>query len=386
MDQEDEGDQFCEEDIDQILERRTKVIKHEDGGNVFSKATFQVEEEVDDPFFWDNLLNTKKNSEKEGRIKRLCRKLSRDGNIEDLDELESELKSVNSVSSKEKEVYKLFLEILVNGFKNLSGKFDLKKNIVDNDIKQLYKYCLDLINSEKVKMDFMEKMDEYLLDYDVNLYETFSATYLKHHEQFLFRIQVPVLVYNILGQVSSVEKARGFSKEDDEFICNQTVVMGYGNFTLKGKTSEEVNQRIRKILTVLYHKQDVQDYDNLYLKAILNFGRVTVMNKESVQQYIGRDTTNLEELINKICSMTKRARKDTPEATCYERIVFFDNLEELEEFAPIRKTGMPKTWNSKKDKELRLFLLTEGFVKLYDEYNLTEDVVVKRFEQLFKKS
>ncbi|KAI8069985.1 SNF2 family N-terminal domain-containing protein [Gongronella butleri] len=51
---------FCEEDIDQILERRTTVIRHEgnEKGSVFSKATFSATEkseavELDDPDFWD---------------------------------------------------------------------------------------------------------------------------------------------------------------------------------------------------------------------------------------------------------------------------------------------------------------------------------------------
>ncbi|KAI9316672.1 P-loop containing nucleoside triphosphate hydrolase protein [Dichotomocladium elegans] len=51
---------FCEEDIDQILERRTRVIRHEgnEKGSVFSKATFSATEdnmgvEIDDPDFWE---------------------------------------------------------------------------------------------------------------------------------------------------------------------------------------------------------------------------------------------------------------------------------------------------------------------------------------------
>ncbi|KAI9305451.1 P-loop containing nucleoside triphosphate hydrolase protein [Cunninghamella echinulata] len=51
---------FCEEDIDQILERRTTVIRHEgnEKGSVFSKATFSASNEsnaveLDDPDFWE---------------------------------------------------------------------------------------------------------------------------------------------------------------------------------------------------------------------------------------------------------------------------------------------------------------------------------------------
>ena len=49
---------FCEEDIDQILERRTKVILIESAGkgSTFSKASFATEGaediDLDDPDFW----------------------------------------------------------------------------------------------------------------------------------------------------------------------------------------------------------------------------------------------------------------------------------------------------------------------------------------------
>ncbi|KAI8968258.1 SNF2 family N-terminal domain-containing protein [Mycotypha africana] len=60
MDDEDSA-QFCEEDIDQILERRTTVIRHEgnEKGSIFSKATFattssdQQDVDLDDPDFWE---------------------------------------------------------------------------------------------------------------------------------------------------------------------------------------------------------------------------------------------------------------------------------------------------------------------------------------------
>ncbi|KAI7898024.1 SNF2 family N-terminal domain-containing protein [Cokeromyces recurvatus] len=56
-----ESEQFCAEDIDQILERRTTVIRHEgnEKGSVFSKATFSTTQnnehdvELDDPDFWE---------------------------------------------------------------------------------------------------------------------------------------------------------------------------------------------------------------------------------------------------------------------------------------------------------------------------------------------
>jgi chromodomain-helicase-DNA-binding protein 7 len=55
---EDDGDKFCEEDIDQILERRTQVITLEsEKGSTFSKASFassgiRSDIDIDDPDFW----------------------------------------------------------------------------------------------------------------------------------------------------------------------------------------------------------------------------------------------------------------------------------------------------------------------------------------------
>jgi len=59
MDDDNAGDKFCEEDIDQILTRRTQVIMIESGekGSTFSKASFASSEnadiEIDDPNFWE---------------------------------------------------------------------------------------------------------------------------------------------------------------------------------------------------------------------------------------------------------------------------------------------------------------------------------------------
>ena len=59
MDDDTAGKQFCEEDIDQILEKRTQVITfEEEKGSSFSKASFSTagnrsDIDVDDPDFWN---------------------------------------------------------------------------------------------------------------------------------------------------------------------------------------------------------------------------------------------------------------------------------------------------------------------------------------------
>ncbi|XP_031467711.1 chromodomain-helicase-DNA-binding protein 8-like [Phasianus colchicus] len=59
MEEDDEGSKFCEEDIDQILLRRTTTItiESEGKGSTFAKASFVASENrtdiaLDDPNFW----------------------------------------------------------------------------------------------------------------------------------------------------------------------------------------------------------------------------------------------------------------------------------------------------------------------------------------------
>ena len=60
MDDDNAGDKFCEEDIEQILKRRTQVVtieSVEEKGSTFSKASFVTSDrsdiELDDPHFWE---------------------------------------------------------------------------------------------------------------------------------------------------------------------------------------------------------------------------------------------------------------------------------------------------------------------------------------------
>lgn len=60
MDDDADGESFCEEDIDQILQRRTHTIQieSEGKGSTFSKASFTASStrsdiEIDDPDFWE---------------------------------------------------------------------------------------------------------------------------------------------------------------------------------------------------------------------------------------------------------------------------------------------------------------------------------------------
>lgn len=404
MDTDDASQKFCEEDIDQILQRRTHVVKHSERGNVFSKASFHVEEDVEDADFWDNLLYQKKSEENEGRIKRQCRRLSREGNFTDEDRADiKHLYSVfvkndvisatseeealkRTVTAEELEIFKLFLTILKGGafdigFDLFSGSFGPEAN----NIRFLIKYCLDLLPNQKLKNDFTVGIEHFFLNYDPNLFTTFADIYLKYHEKFLFKIQVPAVLKNVISSEDiSVEKARGWSYEDDKAIVNLVLTKGYDNFSYKEKNREDLNQRVRKIIAYLSHKKEIKENDNMYFKTILNFGRMTDHNELAIEKFLRKDTSKLKELIDKICMMSRRSRRDSVEANCYDRILFFDKLQDLTEFPIIRKVAMPRKWDTKKDEELRNTLLKEGFDIATEKFGITEDTIIKRFEMMFR--
>lgn len=204
MDTDDASQKLSDENIDQILERRAKVVKHSECGNVFSKTTSQVNEEIEDP----DLLAQKSSEESESRIKRQCRRLSREGNISDEDREES--KSLYSIyilnndpkkipqklGFEELDIFCIFITVL---YKSIFDIFsDNLGNSADN-LKYLIKYCVDLLPSQRLKNDFRMCLDKFYLDYDPHIFLTQSELYLKFHEKFLFKIQVPLILKTLVS-------------------------------------------------------------------------------------------------------------------------------------------------------------------------------------------
>lgn len=73
---------FISEDIEKMLSNRTKVISHErNAGHIFSKASFGVEEDINDERFWVDLLSEKKNKERDSQIRKQLRRLAREGDF-----------------------------------------------------------------------------------------------------------------------------------------------------------------------------------------------------------------------------------------------------------------------------------------------------------------
>ncbi|KAK6090110.1 hypothetical protein P3W45_000836 [Vairimorpha bombi] len=406
METDEASKKFCEEDIDQILERRTKVIKHSDGGNVFSKASFQVDEEIDDPDFWDNLLNKKRNEENEGRVKRQMRRLARDDILTEEEILEIDkhmdvpLDVENDVEFYENQCLKIFLVSIKQGIRNLGLSFD-GYNLVESPdtniynlrdpkihFKYLVKYLIDQLPNQKTRSDFSHCMEQVLDEnYDPSLFEKYKDIYNKFGEKCLLRIQL-VFILNSLLQTEqlNVEKTRGWNQEDDKKLVECALSNGYANYPdkIRNKPDEECNQRLRKIISTLNRMKEMAEADSLNYKAIMNFGKVTEQNEENVLKYLGdKDINSLKENIDKILNTARRSRSQS-EGECFERIMFFDRLSELGDIANVRKVNMPRTWTREKDIELRDHLLEKGLINIEEVFGISEDLAIKRCESLIK--
>ena len=106
------------------------------------------------------------------------------------------------------------------------------------------------------------------------------------------------------------------------------------------------------------------------------------LNELSIENFLRKEIS--KELSNIICMMFWRSKRDTVKANCFDRISFFDKLQDLSDVLNISKVAMPRKWDSRKDEELWDFLLKEGFSNATENFGLTEDVIVKRFEMMFR--
>lgn len=119
MDDDNAGDKFCEEDIDQILSRRTQVItidNSEAKGSTFSKATFSSSNnrediELDDPNFWEKwakkaniesgeMLSGNELIQLAPRRRTQTKRYGADGNLLDMSELESSEEDEETISMR----------------------------------------------------------------------------------------------------------------------------------------------------------------------------------------------------------------------------------------------------------------------------------------------
>jgi len=119
MDDDNAGDKFCEEDIDQILQRRTQVItidNSEAKGSTFSKATFSSSNnrediELDDPNFWekwakkanidsDDVMGKDELIQLAPRRRTQTKRYGADGNLLDISDLDSSEEDEETISMR----------------------------------------------------------------------------------------------------------------------------------------------------------------------------------------------------------------------------------------------------------------------------------------------
>ncbi|KAF7684488.1 Chromodomain-helicase-DNA-binding protein 8 [Astathelohania contejeani] len=385
MENDEACEKFCEEDIDQILERRTRVIRHEDSGNAFSKATFQVDEEIDDPDFWENLLAKKKNEEGEMRVKRQVRKLSREGSVNK----EEILEILSKISDSTEDLYLwVFLTAILKGRHNINDNSAIFNSVVS--------YCIDLVQNPRLKDDLSYALDDFIVKYDFINFKIHENIYRKYHEVFLLRIQAVAMIEKLMD--GEVEKGRGWSLEDDKKLIDWVLKNGYDNyesFSIKGKTVDDMNQRIRKMILLWNKKKElvVEDQSDVAMHALCIFGRKTNLNEKAMCEFLNYDSNKIdevEELTSKVDDLRERKRRkrldEEKYALCMERITLFDKLAEIEELSEFKRTvGVSRKWNLQNDRALREAVLERGIQEgVLNEFGIEEECAIKRIESMIK--
>jgi hypothetical protein len=154
-DAEEASKKFCEEDIDEILEKRSTVWKTDEssGGGTFSKATFQSSEadasvEIDAPDFWEKVMNDKDSIY---YLINLARG-DRDGSTftdSYFDKLEAQIRMIHDTSLTEQREFALELLHML-----------LKAQFVRSERKVLLHDLLDLLQSKRKRRPSSKMVDE----------------------------------------------------------------------------------------------------------------------------------------------------------------------------------------------------------------------------------
>jgi len=102
-----ESQQFCEEDISEILARRTTKVVHGKGGSNFSKAAFSsnltTEVDINDPNFWEKLMPEKKKERKNQITKQKRKRVEIEESNDDEPEIEKAVENEESNDEEDQE-------------------------------------------------------------------------------------------------------------------------------------------------------------------------------------------------------------------------------------------------------------------------------------------
>ena len=200
MENDEDSLKFCEEDIDQILARRTVVVKHDNatgegqssGPSIFSKASFTASTEddsvdMDDPNFWENWakrLNTDSStlqqsiSTDEPRMKRHFKRLrafdawnsTLTDEINALKSATDEIPATTATASLglwNAEERSSFLNSLLlfgaNSSKVQQSSNDRSSIEIYSCIKAFVRYCIDCISVQDSDTKFKQDIEKTLL-------------------------------------------------------------------------------------------------------------------------------------------------------------------------------------------------------------------------------
>ncbi|KAI5161638.1 hypothetical protein NEAUS03_1698 [Nematocida ausubeli] len=424
MEADDVNQKFCEEDIDKILEGRTSVVRHEDQkGNVFSKASFQVTEEIDDPDFWENLLIKRRAADAESRLRRILRKMARAGLLseEELPKREEAIKQLkesldasdanDKATALEKE---RFSDLLVE----LRGT--KAQGLTKGQVAKSIRRALRAIAEQGIKDDLSMSLEWALQKDDSdNDDKTIVLPEEVDPQRLLFRCQMIELLepYEDFKGATEIEW-KNWAIEDDNLLVGQVRTFGYGVYNIqvdektrvglvksekgkeialyKGRSKDELNSRIRKILLVINKKEDNDEERESVSAAIELFGRPTQKNRESiVKMYKGRNIiTEMTNMIGMIEENMKRrqSRRSGFDAELAKvltnKINLFDRLE-LISAGPLpvlrKTTGLPRGWGKEKDTLMIQSLLAEGLTKeVCETLGVSEEVLLRRAEALIR--
>ncbi|EPR79089.1 SNF2 family N-terminal domain protein [Spraguea lophii 42_110] len=411
MEDDEAAQKFCEENIEEILQRRTHVVKHNDGGNIFSRASFKIDEEIDDPEFWNNMLSKRKVEEDELTVKKQIRKLARDGNLSEseLKEIEDKRKELldkldNNENTEEEAYLLVFLTALKKGTKAISTIKNLPN--AHSMLNEIIKFLVDKIE-EKFRKDYIFTIEKFIeettLEKDKEFYN--SIFYEKFYEKFLLRIQA-VYILSMLNKVNTIVKvnrSRGWSVEDDKRLINWTLNNGYDNYpatvgldkgAFKGKPIPELNQRIRKIMMEMNRREVEQKEENTeydIIRCICIFGRKTENNKKEIKKYLN-DDFKIQRMNTMVEEVLKRRKRGEEEKTMRNRIFLFDRINRID--MNIFNDKMKEMYEKKKYRKVKNLSIEENkvlIIKIKEcglqdtvlkEYGLTEEAMIKKLESI----
>ncbi|EDV21179.1 uncharacterized protein TRIADDRAFT_30634 [Trichoplax adhaerens] len=178
----EDSSKFCEEDIDQILERRTQVIhiESEGKGSTFAKASFvssdnQDDIDIDDPNFWQKWaqkanLDMDDSKSKEGLIlneprqRRQTKRYGTDDTIYDIsdEDLDPDYTPKKQVGWSRVECFRVEKYLLIYGWgrwKDILRVARFKRKLTEKDIEAISKtillYCAQFYNGDDKVKDFV---------------------------------------------------------------------------------------------------------------------------------------------------------------------------------------------------------------------------------------